>query len=131
MLLEPVESTASSVVEIPPQKIELEPTHVFGPGFYSRTIHIPAGAALIGKVHATEHIFIVSKGDITLYSPDGTERRVRAPYQAICPAGTQRAGFAHADTVCTNIHITEQTDLEALEQDLIEEPAPQQLEVAP
>lgn len=108
---------------IPPHEIELETSHGFGPGFYARSIFIPAGTALIGKMHATQHIFMVTQGDITLYAPDGTERRVQAPFQAICPPGTQRAGFAHADTVCTNIHITTETDLDELEAALITAPA--------
>lgn len=106
-----------------PREIELPTNHGFGPGFYARSIFIPAGTTLIGKTHATEHIFMLTKGDITLYSPDGTERRVVAPFQMVCPAGTQRAGFAHADTVCTNIHITTETDLDKLEAELITAPA--------
>lgn len=107
----------------PPQEIQLPTDHGFGPGFYARSIFIPAGTALIGKTHATEHIFMLTQGDITLYAPDGTERRITAPFQMVCPAGTQRAGFAHADTVCTNIHITTETDLDKLEAALITAPA--------
>lgn len=106
-----------------PREITLSTEHGFGPGFYARTVFIPAGTTLVGKIHATEHIFMITQGDITLYAPDGTERRVTAPFQMVCPAGIQRAGFAHADTVCTNIHITTETDLDKLEAALITAPA--------
>lgn len=96
--------------------------HGFGPGFYARSIAIPAGTVLTGKVHATEHIFMVTEGDITLITDEGVVR-VQAPYQAICKPGMKRAGYAHADTVCVNIHITNQTDLEKLEAELIATPA--------
>jgi hypothetical protein len=110
---------------------DIQTAHTFGPGFYARTITIPAGVVLTGKVHATEHLFIVSKGDITLVTEDG-RKRVQAPYQAVCRAGTKRAGYAHTEVVCTNVHITTETDLDKLEAELIEPealPAPEHQEV--
>lgn len=103
-------------------QIEIPVLHGFGPGFYARTITIPAGATITGKVHATEHIFMVTKGDITLITDDGV-LRVQAGYQAVCKPGMKRAGHAHTETVCVNIHITEETDLAKLESDLIIAPA--------
>lgn len=97
---------------------ELETDHTYGPGFYCRTIFIPAGTVLTGKVHATEHIFFVSKGDMTVVTEEGS-KRVSAGYQAVCKPGLKRAGFAHTDTVCTNLHITPETDLAKLEAALI------------
>lgn len=98
---------------------DIETTHTFGPGFYGRTIRMAAGTVLTGKVHSTEHIFMVSKGDITLVTEEGS-KRVQAPYQAVCRAGLKRAGYAHSETVCSNIHITAETDLVKLEAALIE-----------
>jgi hypothetical protein len=92
--------------------------HTFGPGFYARTITIPAGAVLTGKVHATEHIFIVSKGELTVVTEEG-RKHIKAPYQAVCRAGMKRAGYAHTEVVCTNVHITSETDLDRLEAELI------------
>lgn len=101
-------------------QIEIPVEHSFGPGFYARTITIPAGATLTGKVHSTEHIFMVIKGDITLVSEHAPLRRVQGPFQVVCQPGTKRVGYAHTDTVCTNIHITDETDLKALELLLID-----------
>lgn len=101
---------------------EIPTDHTFGPGFYARTITIPEGCTLTGKIHATEHIFIVSKGDMTVVTEDGM-KRVQAPFQMVCRPGLKRAGYAHTETVCTNIHITAETDLSKLEAALIvEEP---------
>jgi quercetin dioxygenase-like cupin family protein len=111
-----IERLEAEIRKMPPADIPTEHTH--GPGFYARTITIPEGGTLTGKVHATEHIFIVSKGDITLVTDEGS-RRVQAPYQAVCKAGLKRAGYAHSETVCTNIHITAETDLQRLEMLLI------------
>jgi quercetin dioxygenase-like cupin family protein len=118
--------------DMPQQEIPVQ--HTFGPGFYARTITIPAGTTLVGEEHATEHIFIVSKGDITLVS-DGAPVRVSAGFQAVCRPGMKRAGYAHTETVCTNIHITEKTDLDILRAQLIVAqslPAPEKFkEIAP
>jgi quercetin dioxygenase-like cupin family protein len=111
-----IERLEAEIRQMPQADIPTEHTH--GPGFYARTITIPAGGVLTGKVHATEHIFFVSKGDITLVTDEG-RKRVQAPYQAICKAGIKRAGFAHSETVCTNVHITAETDLQRLEALLI------------
>ena len=110
-----------SVMRDMPQA-EIPVTHTFGPGFYARTITAPAGATIVGKIHATEHIFMVIKGDITLVTEDG-EMRVQAPFQTVCRPGMKRAGYTHAETVCTNIHITTETDLQKLESTLISAPA--------
>lgn len=104
-------------------QVEIPVEHGFGPGFYARTITIPADTVLTGMVHATEHIFMVTKGDITLVTDDGEPVRVQAPFQCISRPGMKRAGYTHADTVCVNIHITTETDLEKLESALIVAPA--------
>lgn len=100
-------------------QVEIKTEHTFGPGFYARTITIPAGTVLTGKVHRTEHIFMVVKGDITLITEEGRVR-VQGGYQTISKPGTKRAGYAHTEVVCTNVHITEEKDLVKLEQQLIE-----------
>lgn len=117
---EQVDRLQEAVAAVP--QIELQTQHDFCPGFYARSVLIPAGTVLVGKVHATEHIFMVTQGDISITTDDGV-MRVQAPFQAICRPGTKRAGFAHTDTVCVNIHITTETDLEKLEAALIDAPA--------
>lgn len=99
-------------------QVEIPTTHDFAPGLYVRTITIPAGATLTGKVHATDHVFIISRGDMTLVTEHGRQR-VQAPFQVIGKAGVKRAGYAHTETVCTNIHITDETDMARLEAALI------------
>jgi hypothetical protein len=96
--------------------------HTFGPGFYARTIHLNEGDTLVGKVHATEHLFIVSKGDLAIATEDGV-RVVQAPYQVVARPGIKRVGRALSDVTCTNVHITDETDLDKLEAMLIEHEA--------
>lgn len=119
-LREQVARLESQVADAP--QVDCPVQNGFGPGFYARSLLIPAGTVLVGKVHATEHIFMVTQGDISIATDEGVVR-VQAPYQAICKPGMKRAGFAHTDTVCVNIHITNETDIAKLEAELIAAPA--------
>lgn len=125
---ERIRAIEKMMLEMPQQEIPVQ--HTFGPGFYARTITIPADTVLVGDEHATEHIFFVSKGEITLVT-DGEPLRVSAGFQAVCKPGMKRAGYAHTEVVCTNIHITTETNLDALRAQLIVAPslpAPEKIE---
>lgn len=93
--------------------------HVFGPGFYARSLTLKAGETLTGMVHSTEHIFMLTQGSLLVATEDGAVR-IDAPYQAVCRPGLKRAGHALTDAVCVNVHITSETDLLRLEAALIE-----------
>ena len=101
-----------------PCQIEIPPVHYFAKGLYAREITVPKGTLLTGKIHNTEHLNIVSKGDISVLTEDGP-KRVQAPFTMVSQPGTKRVGYAHEETVWTTIHATEETDLDKLEADLI------------
>lgn len=94
--------------------------HYFSNGLYCREITIPAGTLLTGKIHLTEHVNIVSKGDISVMTENGIER-VKAPATLISKPGTKRVGYAHEETVWTTIHAnpSNEQDLVKLEEKLI------------
>jgi len=109
-------------------QLELLTEHFFVKGMYARQITIPAGTTLIGKVHKSEHFFMLLKGDMTLWTEEGM-RRVQAPYVACAKPGIKRVGLAHADSVCINVHMTELTDLAAIEEELVEKENPLMIDV--
>lgn len=113
---EQIEYLQATMAGLPQAEIPVE--HTFGPGFYARTIRIKADTVLVGKVHATEHLFLISKGTIALATEDGMQT-VSAPFQCVARPGLKRVGYALTDVVCTNVHITEETDLALLEEQLI------------
>lgn len=99
-------------------QVEIEPRHYFAKGLYAREITIPRGTLLTGKIHTTQHINIISQGDISVLTEHGP-KRVKAPCTLISPPGTKRAGYAHEDTVWTTIHanpndLTDPDELEAV-----------------
>ena len=113
---EKIKQLESAMLQMP--QVEIPVIHTYGPGFYARTIHIKAGSTITGKVHATEHLFAISNGEMMLFTEDG-ERHVTAPFQCVASLGLKRVGYAVTDVVCTNFHLTDETDLEILELQLI------------
>lgn len=107
--------------KLPP--IDIPPVHYFAKGLYAREISIPKGTILTGKVHKTEHLNIISKGDITVWTETGM-RRIQAPFTMISLPGTKRVGYTHEDTIWTTIHGTNEQDLEKLETELIDPEVP-------
>lgn len=101
-------------------QIEIPPRHYFAKGLYAREITIPAGTLLTGKIHTTQHINIISKGEISVLTEHGP-RRVKAPCTLVSPPGTKRAGYAHEETVWTTIHANpaDEHDVDILEAMLI------------
>ena len=99
-------------------QLEIKTTHTFSDGMYIRTIHVPADATITGQIHATEHIFTLIKGEMTVVTEEGRQH-IKAPFQAVCRPGLKRVGHAHTDCVCANVHITDETDLDRLESQLI------------
>jgi hypothetical protein len=108
----------SAMIQHP--QIEIVPVHRFADGIYAREITIPAGTLLTGKIHKTEHLNIISKGSITVWSKKDGIKRIHAPFSFVAKPGTRRLGYAHEDTVWTTIHATQETDLNKLEAELIE-----------
>lgn len=101
-------------------QLPIEPIHHFSEGIYAREITIPAGTLLTGKIHSTEHLNIVSKGRIAVWTEDGM-KVVEAPCTIVSRPGTKRVGLALTDTVWTTIHHNPGniTDLAQLEAELI------------
>lgn len=99
-------------------QVECPIKHIFAPGVYAREMTIPAGTILTGKIHATEHINILSQGDISVLTEEGM-KRLQAPFSFVSKPGTKRVGYAHTDVVWTTIHVTNETDLDKIEAEVI------------
>lgn len=94
--------------------------HTFVDGAYVREITMPKGALLTSKIHKIRHPYFVLKGDVSVLTENGVVR-IKAPYSGITPAGTKRVLYCHEETVWTTVHITDETDLEKIEKQIIAE----------
>jgi len=92
------------------------------PGFYGRSVTIPAGTVLVGLAHKTAHLN-VCVGDISVRTERGIER-LQGIHLVPSEAGTRRVGFAHSDTVwiCIHDNPTGETDPNVLAAMLVHEP---------
>lgn len=113
-----IERLEREVARLP--QVDLMTEHVLSGGVYARTIYIPAGTVLTGAVHKKDHVNVVI-GDITAWTEEGM-KRFTGHHVLKSRAGTKRAGYAHATTIWTTFSHTDQTDIEAIEQELVEEP---------
>jgi len=92
--------------------------HIFAPGVYAREMTIKEGQMIVGKIHKTEHINIISQGDISVMTQYGTYRH-KAPCSFVSQVGVKRVVFAHEDTTWTTIHPTDETKLDLIEKHVI------------
>lgn len=85
------------------QPVEEVLEHHFARGMYLRKLTVPAGAAIVGKVHKTEHLVIVAKGRILVASEGGGRKELVAGDTFMSPPGTRRVGYALEETVFINV----------------------------
>lgn len=88
--------------------------HSFTPGMYVRQIFIPARTVLTSRIHLTEHPYVISKGDISVWTKETGCVRLKAPHSGITKPGTRRLLFAHDDTIWTTFHATDETDVDKI-----------------
>ena len=99
---------------------EFDTTGFLVNGLYVRTVFIPAGSYLTSLVHKTDHPFILSAGEIIIYTQEG-ERHLQAPFIDVTPAGTRRFAKAVTDCLWTTIHRTDKaTEKEIMEETVFE-----------
>jgi hypothetical protein len=92
--------------------------HTFAPGAYAREIFIPKETLIVGKIHKHSHLNMLMKGTVSVLTEEGP-RVFKAPMTMVSPAGTKRVVFAHEDTVWVTVHLTNETDLEKIEEEII------------
>jgi quercetin dioxygenase-like cupin family protein len=92
--------------------------HHFAPGVYVREFFLPKGMYFTSKIHKTTHIFIVASG-VTIISDGNEQKKVVGPTVMVTKPGTKRAVFGVEDTTFFTVHVTDETDLDVIENNLI------------
>ena len=85
---------------------------------YAREMYLPAGCALVGKLHRYSCVNIIAEGTVRVADGNGV-MEYTAPYVFVSPAGTKRAMYAITDVTWITCHPAETEDLDQIEQDLI------------
>lgn len=106
-----------------PEEQRIDPdscvTHFFAPGVYVRQMLIPKDMVVVGKIHKTRHVSIISCGKVSVTTEGRGVEVIEGPYTFINEPGDKRAVYAHEDTIWTTIHPTNETDLEKIEAEVI------------
>jgi hypothetical protein len=92
--------------------------HHFAEGVYGRELRIPAGIAVVGKMHRHSTLNVLAAGQLAVTTPDGP-KVLEAPAIFVSPAGCKKLGIALTDCVFLNVHASRETDLDKLEAELI------------
>jgi len=100
-------------------EVEMPLQHVHAPGLYARTIFIPAGTFVVGKIHKHRHLNILSQGEVHVLTESGGVEYLRGPLTMVSDPGTKRALLALTDVTWTTIHLVQSTDLEEIENEVI------------
>jgi hypothetical protein len=99
------------------EETEFQTDHAFPPGLYVRSVFLPKGSLLVGKLHRFAHHNYISQGKVTVLTEKHGLEILTAPCQMISPAACKRLIYAHEDTIWTVMHpnTSDTQDLELLE----------------
>jgi hypothetical protein len=95
-------------------QVDCKTKHYFGPGLYVREVTMPAGAAVIGKSHKTEHLCVMLQGRMRVKNENGEVVELVAPATFVGKPG-KKIAYILETVVFQNIFATEETDIEKLE----------------
>ena len=99
-------------------EVEFPVEHIFSPGLYSRQMTLPAGGLIVGKINRHPCLNVILKGRISVLSEEGP-KEIIGPCVFTSEANIKRVGLVHEETIWINVHPTNETDLEKLEEELI------------
>ena len=93
-------------------------SHHFAPGVYVREFFLPKGMYFTSKIHETTHLLIVASGKTAIISDKGREI-IEGPTVLTTVPGTKRAVYGIEDTTFFTVHVSDETDLDKLEDNII------------
>lgn len=100
-------------------QVEAPVEHIFTPGLYTRQITMLAGSMIISKIHKHRHPYVISKGRCSVFTREAGWVNLSAPFTGITEPGTERLLLIHEDTIWTTFHVTDETNLEKIEDHVI------------
>ena len=108
---------AQSMCNMPEElHYDLPVKHNFSKGVYVREIFMPKGALVVGKIHKTRHLNIVSRGHCIVVTPlrKLTIDATKFPQTFESGEGEQKVVLMLEDTVWSTVHVTEETDVDVI-----------------
>ena len=97
----------------------VEVEHYFSDGVYMKYGVMKQGFMIMGYPHKTKHMNMLISGTITL-SMDGAIKQFTAPCMIESQIGTAKIGYTNTEVIMAEIHPTDETDIEKLEDMLLD-----------
>jgi len=94
--------------------------HFFSGGMYCRRVFRTKDTIVIGKTHKKDHLFICVSGEIVAWTESGM-RHLYPGDVVESKAGTKRVTLALTDAIGMTVHITDKTDIDEIEKELVED----------
>ena len=99
-------------------QVESPAQHYHLSGVYCRSLFIPKGCLLTGKIHNHESIGILAQGTLRITNGE-TSTVVTAPYITVDKPGIKRLAYAETDCTFITVHRTDLDSVEAIEDELV------------
>ena len=119
-----IKNLANAMKQMP--QVEAPVKHYFSKGVYAREIFMPKDMLVVGKIHKTRHLNIISQGKCLVVTPT-RQIKIEAPFTFESAEGEQKVVYMLSDVIWTTIHLTESTDLAVIEEECIAEEYDEQL----
>jgi hypothetical protein len=120
-IAEKVEKLLAQVQQMP--QVDCQTKHYFGPSIYIREVTMPAGAVVIGKPHKKDHMCVMLQGRMIIVDAEGNQKELVAPMTFVGSAG-RKVAYILETTVFQNILATDETDIDVLENMLVDNTQP-------
>lgn len=99
-------------------QVDISVEHHFGPGVYIRSMIVPSNTYIMGHAHKHDHLNILIRGKMLVLA-DGTPKMIEGPYIFTSGPGRKFA-FVVDECVFQNIYATDETDIDKLEEMLVD-----------
>jgi hypothetical protein len=97
---------------------ELPLKHFIGHGLYIRECFIPAGMLVVSKIHKVAHWSTLISGTARVVTDQGLQE-ITGPITFESPVAVKNVVLAITDVVWATYHVTNETDLAKIEEDVI------------
>lgn len=121
LLIKKVDALLDEARKMP--QVDCNTKHYFGPNIYIREVTMPAGSIVVGKPHRSEHMCVMLQGKMIIVSEDGERKELVAPMTFVGKPG-RKIAYILETTVFQNILATDETDIEKLENMLVDNSQP-------
>lgn len=99
------------------EQVKCEIEHIFSDGIYSRIMKVPAGTFVIGKRHRFKTLNIMTKGKAIIHTGDNNKaKEISAPCTFVSEPLSRKMAFFIEDSEWMNVHPTEETDVDRIEE---------------